>query len=102
MPTGGKIVGSPQQKAIWQSLARDKCHVIVRALAGTGKTTTCVEGMKWLPERDRTDCVFVAFNKTVQLHMQSLLPEGAQALTSHGLGLRALKRGLGNVKVELD
>lgn len=108
MPTGSRIKGSPQQVAIWQNLRDGRNHVIVKALAGTGKTTTCVEGMKWLTESERRDCVFVAFNKPVQLHiveqlrLAGLLEQGAQGLTSHGLGLRALNKGLGGVVVDLD
>jgi len=92
-------------------------HVIVIARAGTGKTTTLVEGLKrvkGLPTsiepspqqaavweqmelskgRARTIC-FVAFNKSIATELQQRVPEGCDAMTMHSLGYRAVTKALG-------
>lgn len=87
-------------------------HVIVVARAGTGKTTTLVEGLKivrgmetsltpspqqaavWeqmaLSSEAQSVC-FAAFNRSIRDELQSRVPEGCDALTMHSLGSRALR-----------
>jgi len=92
-------------------------HVIVIARAGTGKTTTLVEGLKrvkGLPTsiepspqqaavweqmelskgKARTIC-FVAFNKSIATELRQRVPEGCDAMTMHSLGYRAVTKALG-------
>lgn len=93
-------------------------HLIVSALAGTGKTTTLVEGMRVMrggesaltpsPQQkavwdcmalSRGDCrtvAFVAFNKSIADELGRRVPQGCEALTMHSLGFRAVKRAFGN------
>lgn len=87
-------------------------HLIVRARAGTGKTTTLVEGLRYilggeskLTPTDQQRAVweemakskgartigFVAFNKSIATELQQRVPPGVQAMTMHSLGLRAIK-----------
>jgi superfamily I DNA/RNA helicase len=100
-------------------------HLIVEARAGTGKTTTLIEGLKRLrgvptpgfvpsPEQeavfrsmelsrgfDRT-IGFVAFNKSIATELQSRVPRGCEAKTMHGMGYSAVRRAFGNVDVTGD
>ncbi|MDO8473184.1 MAG: UvrD-helicase domain-containing protein [Dehalococcoidia bacterium] len=86
-------------------------HLIVEARAGTGKTTTLVEGLKrmrgmpstltpslqqaavWesmaLSSGARTVC-FVAFNKSIAEELKSRVPPGCEACTMHSMGFRAV------------
>lgn len=95
-------------------------HLIVEARAGTGKTTTLIEGLKrvkgleslltpspqqaavWdsmqLSPRESTVC-FVAFNKSIAQELESRVPEGCAAMTMHSMGLKAVTAAFGRVKV---
>lgn len=93
-------------------------HLIVEARAGTGKTTTLVEGLKVVlgrknlsfkegpsitpsiqqaaiwevmsrPPLPKNIC-FVAFNKSIATELQKRVPEGCDAMTMHSMGLRAI------------
>jgi hypothetical protein len=59
-PATDTRVWSPEQQAIFDWFERGTGHLLVRARAGTGKTTTLVEGVGRAPERKI--CV-AAFNK---------------------------------------
>lgn len=96
-------------------------HVIVEARAGTGKTTTLIEGLKrvkGLPStlipssqqakvwesmeqskgKAQTIC-FVAFNKSIATELQSRVPQGCDAMTMHSLGFKAVQKTFGRVQV---
>jgi hypothetical protein len=92
-------------------------HLIVEARAGTGKTTTLVEGVKVMlglgstltpsPQQAMVwDCMrlsapapgaapptvaFVAFNRSIAAELKGRVPAGCDAMTNHGLGLRAVR-----------
>lgn len=91
-------------------------HVIVEARAGTGKTTTLVEGLKILKgigskltpslqqqavwdaiaqSKDAKTVCFVAFNKSIATELQQRVPSGCDAMTMHSLGFRAVQQSLG-------
>jgi hypothetical protein len=92
-------------------------HVIVEARAGTGKTTTIIEGLKklkgletWVKDptpqqlavwdaildgpKPKSVC-FVAFNKSIATELQSKVPAGCDAMTMHSLGYKAVTRAYG-------
>ena len=96
-------------------------HLIVEALAGTGKTTTLIEGLKRIegiapnlipsPQQAavwdamelskgvaKTIC-FVAFNKAIAEELKKRVPEGVEASTMHGLGFKTVMRAFGRVSV---
>lgn len=109
-PTGG----------LAERLARttdDSPHLIVEARAGTGKTTTLIEGLKRLkgqptpgfvpsPQQQAVfDCIelsrgkvssicFVAFNKSIAAELKSRVPAGCEASTMHGMGFKAVTRAI--------
>lgn len=98
-------------------------HVVVVARAGTGKTTTLVEGLKALKglptavtpssqqqavwdqillskSKCRSVC-FAAFNKSIAEELKKRVPEGCDASTLHSMGFSAVRRKFGkaiNVK----
>lgn len=96
-------------------------HVIVKALAGTGKTTTLIEGLKRVRGIESTltpspqqaavwdsmalskgvgSVCFVAFNKSIATELQRRVPAGCDAMTMHSLGLKAVTAAFGRVKIE--
>ena len=89
-------------------------HLIIEARAGTGKTTTLVEGLKRVQGGTSTlvpspqqaavwesmglssgkvqSICFVAFNKSIATELQTRMPAGCNAMTLHSMGFKAVKR----------
>ena len=87
-------------------------HIIVQARAGTGKTTTLVEGLKvvkGMPTKIQpsdqqqsiweamtqghkpTTVAFCAFNSSIANELKSRVPSGVEAFTVHSMGYRAVR-----------
>ena len=101
------------QQAVQNSQTATAPHLMVRALAGTGKTTTLVEGLKFirgLPlsiknptsqqkaiweslsrSKDAVKVGFLAFNKTIAVELAKRIPEDCEAMTNHSFGMSILK-----------
>ncbi len=103
---------SPQQQCIFDELAKGLefselpfFNIVVDAKAGSGKTTTIVEGMRYIP-RDGLlppKVIFLAFNKSIADTLGRKCPAGVVCSTFHSLGFRALKSsGLVEAKVKVD
>jgi len=94
-------------------------HVIVNALAGTGKTTTIIEGLKLIkgmepsitpsPQQQAiwdemmksqgvNSVVFCCFNKSIQQELESRVPSGCEAMTMHSLGFKAVQSAFGKIR----
>lgn len=94
-------------------------HLCVVARAGTGKTTTMIEGLnvlfgngsKFTPSKqqkaiwdeikkskDAKSVTFCCFNKSIQKELERKVPEGCQALTMHSMGFRAVQSAFGKIK----
>lgn len=95
-------------------------HMIVEARAGTGKTTTLIEGMKVMKglqttitpspqqaavweqmasSRGAGSVCFVAFNKSIATELQKRVPLGCSAMTMHSMGFKAVQATFGRVGV---
>jgi len=94
-------------------------HLMVMARAGSGKTTTLVEGLKavkgqpskFTPSKQqkaiweamcegrkpRTIC-FVAFNKSIATELQARVPQGCDAMTMHSMGFKAVMKAYGRLE----
>lgn len=79
-------------KPIEQTIAENnrKKNAVVRARAGTGKTTTIIEGITRAPEKA---ILLAAFNKRIQVELsEKITNPNAEALTLHSVGYRAVRR----------
>lgn len=85
-----KVAWSDQQTAIFNWFATGRNHLIVRARAGTGKTTTIIEGISYAKENSILLC---AFNKRIadELCIRLTNPK-AMAKTLHAVGYAAVRR----------
>lgn len=125
-PVKRVVEEAPQQSKIDGLLQRrDKPsqapHLIIEALAGTGKTTTLVEGLRYiLGEEPRitpssqqeaiwqamgegpkpSSIAFVAFNKSIATELQQRVPQGCSASTMHSMGLKAVTAAFGRLKID--
>lgn len=75
-------------------------HLVVRARAGTGKTTTIIDGVQQAPE---TAILVAAFNKKIAQELTRRIsgPEGkVEAMTLHSLGNRFIGREWRGMRVK--
>ena len=84
---------SDYQKNIFRDIANGVGHTVVIARAGSGKTSTIVEGFKYLPKGKKT--LMVAFNKSIADELKQRAPSYVDVMTLHSLGFRAIKQSFG-------
>lgn len=88
-------VWSPQQQAVFEAIQDPSQAVLIQACAGSGKTTTIVEAMKYGGSRP----IFLAFNKSIQTELASRIPLG-EARTLNSLGFAAVRQKMGSVNLD--
>ena len=86
------------QKAIFEEIANGTGNLNVDALAGTGKTSTIVEGFYHVPQ-DKS-VLMVAFNKSIQIELKNKAPSNVDVFTLHALGLKAITKAFGKIEVD--
>jgi hypothetical protein len=84
---------SKYQKDIFKDIHSGLGHTVVIARAGSGKTSTIVEGFKYLPKGKKT--LMVAFNKAIAEELKMRAPSYVDVMTLHSLGFRAIKQSFG-------
>lgn len=89
---------SKYQKVIFKDIATATDHTVVIARAGSGKTSTIVEGFKYLPKGKKS--LMVAFNKSIADELKQRAPSYVDVMTLHSLGFRAIKQNFGEVTLE--
>lgn len=89
---------SPQQKAIFRHVYRMKPgdSLIVEAVAGSGKTTTAVEALRYTSG----SALMLAFARSNVADMREMAPEGVEVRSAHSLCLKMLRDTYGDVQVE--
>lgn len=91
---------SEQQTAIFNWFETGKGNLVVRARAGTGKTTTILEGIEHAPEGS---ILLAAFNKRIADELTTKLDNPcAQAKTLHSVGFGLVMKQWGKVRVDAD
>ena len=90
---------SQQQLAVFTWFKQERApHLVVRARAGVGKTTTIIEGINCAPEQNILLC---AFNKRIAEELNTRIAnEQAQVRTLHALGYAAIRQRYGHCRVE--
>lgn len=97
-------LGSPQQIAIWKYLMEQPGNLLVIARAGTGKTYTMIEALKFLKSAGKLPkyTTFAAFNRAIGNELKLKVPEGVRAGTLHSLGFSACKYAWPDAKPDED
>lgn len=90
---------STQQSEIFEWFRNpERKRAVVRARAGTGKTTTIIEGLSHAPEKKMLLC---AFNKRIAEELsRKIATPNAEAKTLHGVGFTYVRRNWENVRVD--
>lgn len=89
---------SEQQQSIFDWIKAGKGHLKIIARAGTGKTTTGIQGTAYM----YGDVMYAAFNKAIAEEIgQKLAAQGlpGKAATFHSIGLQALTKLQGRSKI---
>jgi superfamily I DNA/RNA helicase len=92
---------SEQQKAIFKATSNRDRNLVVRARAGTGKTTTAIAALEHAPPGGK---VITAFNRHIAAELKRRVynPDGdIDVKTLHGLGLATIGRTFGR-GIEVD
>ena len=93
-------VPSCYQQAVYDNVASGKGHTVVEAFAGSGKTTTMLIALGFVPRG--STIVMVAFNKSIATELAGRAPRGVDVKTLHSHGFSAVRRALPGVTVEGD
>ena len=91
------IVWSKMQEAIFAEVEHGDGHLVIQALAGTGKTATIVEALKHVEQRET--CTFTAFNKVIADELRSRVTGSVRVSTLHSMGFSAVRREFPKVDV---
>lgn len=89
---------STYQQAIFAHVEGDPRHLVVEAVAGSGKTTTMVEATEY----GRGKKLVVAFNKTIAMELDRRSKGRYEAKTLHALGMTCVRRAFGDFLVAED
>lgn len=85
------------QKEIFKNIHSGTGNTIIIARAGSSKTSSLVEGSKYIPKGAKS--IFCAFNKNIQLDLRNRLGSYIECSTLHSLALRAIKLRFGEVEI---
>jgi superfamily I DNA/RNA helicase len=101
-------MASKYQRAIFRALVKTDAHLVIEAVAGSGKTSTIVEGMiRWCeqPENKGKHAVFLAFNQAIAGELGERVKSAGipvEVRTTHSFGLAAVRRACPTVEIDRD
>lgn len=80
------------QKEIFENFQKNQKNLVISAVAGSGKTTTILELLKFVPAGKRT--IFLAFNKSIAEELAKKIPKGKniEAINFHAYGARVIAK----------
>lgn len=88
------------QEAIFEAVRTGDENLVVRARAGTGKTTTILGALDHVPRGKKT--LLCAFNKSIQTELQSRAPKSVEVKTLHAIGFGVVARGKVKINVNVN
>lgn len=93
MTQQGGFTLTDEQRQICEAVRTTSSHVMIDALAGTGKTETLCQAARGV----RGFALALAFNKKIAEELTRRLPANFEAKTMNSLGFAELRRGLSSV-----
>lgn len=91
---------STNQAGIFSWVKSGTGNLIVEAVAGSGKSTTIVWALEFIPPHQTV--LFLAFNKSIADALKAQVPSNVNASTFHSLGFSALKRMANTKPLRVD
>lgn len=99
-PPASTFTPSPEQEDFFSALRETSSNLLLKASAGSGKTTTIIHACRQLPAGSRV--LFLAFNRDIADTLKARLPSSVSAQTFHSLGLAAWKKTLFPKQVKIS
>lgn len=96
------MIPSKYQEAIYEEIRNGDKNIIIKAVAGSGKTTALVKSTTNIPKGSMAQCV--SFSKEAVSHLSNKLAENkssANAVTAHSIGYRSIASHL-RAKLNVD
>lgn len=94
------FIPSKYQKAVFDFIVNGVGNAVINAVAGSGKSTTIVQGMKLIP--DGLKVLFLAFNKRIVEELIVKVNDPSKTIqTLNALGHRAVVKAYGRVTVDV-
>ena len=95
MSNGIDFKPSKYQQAIYDYIEHGQGHLVVEAAAGSGKTTTLIKCLDFIPKDKKV--LIVAFNKDIvrELEGRTKVYDNVDVRTLHSLGFLMLRRNYG-------
>jgi len=93
---GSAMEFSSLQKNLFSQIETQVGHVMVNAVAGSGKTFSLLECMRL----SKGNSIFVAFNKSIANELSERVPSNVTASTLHSFGLKAIINHRGYTRVD--
>ncbi len=91
---------SHYQTDLFDAMVHRPGHLLVQALAGSGKSTSMIEGVnRWRAANPTGRAAMCAFNKTIAEELKTKVAPGVVACTLHSAGFRAVKRRFPKVQL---
>lgn len=93
--------GSPQQEAFWSALTGGRSHILLEARAGSGKSSSSLEGLhRVLAANPAAKWRYAAFNKAIAEDFRPKAPRQVEVATLHSFGFQAVRAAFGRVQVD--
>lgn len=92
-----KVTFSVYQNNFFDFVKNETGNAIVNAVAGSGKTFTLLNAMKFV---NGSNNIFLAFNKSIQIELESKVPSNIACQTLHSLGLSIFRSRFGRYKID--
>lgn len=89
---------SGYQLNVFDNVANGTGHTVIKAVAGSGKTTTIVEALRHVALG--LTVLFVAFNKAIADELAKRAPKHVDVSTLHSYGLKIITRALGRLRID--
>lgn len=93
---------SKYQLAIFNAVANTNSNILINSVAGSGKSTSIVNAVNYIPSLDKKKIVFLAFNKHIAEELKNRLPKNVKSSTIHSLGFAIIKRNNPKAQINQD
>lgn len=93
-------IWSLYQEAIFEFVQNGNGNAVIEAVPGSGKSTTLVEALNYIPKSLHESTLFLAFSKKIVKDLQGKTPPGITCSTFHSFCLQVIKAQNPNVKVD--
>lgn len=96
--------GTVQQENFWHEILEGEGSIVLRARAGTGKSSCSREGiLRFLDRNPKAKTRYLCFNNSIAKEFgESVAGTSIKVSTLHSIGFGALRNQLGNLNVDSD